>query len=130
MFDSGKLEHLIGASLDDQRCVLERLLRELHDALPAMQLALAAQDWDTLRGYAHKYRGTSAVVGATACADVLGRLEQCLLFHRVEASPALMACLSQAIDDFDAAVTDYLGQYPAHPSAAPSPAGTAGNQAA
>ena len=107
-FDPGKLEQLIGDSPVDQRCVLERLLGELHEAVPAMEAALRAQQWDVLRGYAHKYRGTSSVVGAAACADILGRLEQCLLMQQAGAAPELVDCLAKAVADFGIAVHEHL----------------------
>ena len=109
-FDPGKLEHLIGTSLPDQRCVLDRFLAELHEALPAMQAANEAQQWAALHGYVHKYRGTSSVIGATTCAELLGKLETCLSRQQTDTTPMLMACLANAINDLDIAVNSYLRQ--------------------
>jgi HPt (histidine-containing phosphotransfer) domain-containing protein len=110
MFDAGKLENLIGPSVDDQRMVLERLLSELRAVLPAMQQACETQCWGELLKYVHKYRGTSSVVGATHCAEVLGALEQCLYSPEPQRIAALMADIPLAIQNFERAVRTHLGQ--------------------
>lgn len=108
MFDPIKLELLIGPAPDAQRHVLEKLVQELRTALPAMQDACRDQQWQVVRNYAHKYRGTAAVIGATSCAEVLAQLEKTIVVSQTQPVTQLLDSLGQAIGDFEGAVNAHL----------------------
>lgn len=108
MFDPNKLELLIGPAPDAQRHVLQKLVQELRAALPAMQQAGQEARWQIVQDYAHKYRGTAAVVGAASCADILGQIEQATVLSRTQPVPQLLDRLHQAIGDFEGAVNAHL----------------------
>lgn len=108
MFDPSKLELLIGPAPDAQRHVLEKLVQELRAALPAMQQACQDHQWQVVQTYAHKYRGTSAVVGASSCAEVLGLLEHSIIVSETQPVPQLLASLNEAIANFEHAVSAHL----------------------
>lgn len=108
MFDPSKLELLIGPAPDAQRHVLEKLVEELRAALPAMQQACRENQWQVVQNYAHKYRGTSAVVGASSCAEVLGLLEHAIIVSETQPVPQLLASLNEAIANFEHSVIVHL----------------------
>ncbi|MFP5323091.1 MAG: Hpt domain-containing protein [Gammaproteobacteria bacterium] len=108
MFDPSKLELLIGPTPDAQRHVLEKLVEELRAALPAMQQACQENQWQVVQNYAHKYRGTSAVVGASSCAEVLGLLEHAIIVSETQSGPQLLASLTEAIANFEHAFIVHL----------------------
>ena len=61
-----------------------------------------------VQNYAHKYRGTSAVVGASSCAEVLGLLEHAIIVSETQPVPQLLASLNEAIANFEHAVIVHL----------------------